>query len=254
MLLGRVRSVYDARTLQLQSYIAYETLPVPPAHNMQDETTTWPMLANNMFNCCTSEAAGHMVHHWTAANQHGVFLTDQDIIRAHAQLTGDHLMNCVSMLDALKFWRKTGIGDHRIHSYVSAGHAKPDTLRAIIFLFGSAYIGLDLPSFAMSGDPQQIPAIPWETPASVSQIDAIPQSANGHCVAAIGYDDEVVYVVTWGQLKTMTGDFFMRYTDEVYAVLSTDWVQRDIKCPSGFDMKMLEGDLALVTERPLTSL
>ena len=247
MLLGRVRSVHDARLLHLRSYMAVDSLPVPPRHNMLDSTTSWPMLANNIFNCCTSAAAGHMVHHWTEANQHGVFLTDQDIIRAHALLTGDHLMNCVSMLDALKFWRKTGIGDHRIHSYMSAGHAGPDDLRSVIFLFGSAYIGLNLPSFAMSGDPQQIPNIPWEIPGSVSPADAAPQSANGHCVAAIGYDDEVIYVVTWGQLKTMTWDFFLRYNDEVYAVLSNDWVQQDIKCPSGFDMTTLERDLLLVT-------
>lgn len=247
MLLGRVKSVHDPRMLELQSYLAVDTLPVPPAHEMLDNTVSWPMLANNICNCCTSAAAGHMVHHWTAANQHGVFLTDDDIIRAHAKLTCDHLMDCVSMLEALKFWRKTGIGDHRIHSYMSGGHAKPDDLRAMIFLFGSAYVGLDLPAFAMSGIPQQIPEIPWEISSTVSPEEAAPQSTNGHCVAAIGYDDKVVYVVTWGQLKTMTWEFFVRYTDEVYAVLSTDWVQRNTKCPSGFDMTTLERDLSRVT-------
>lgn len=250
MLLGRVRSTKDSRMLQLRTYVSVDTLPVPPAHEMLDTTVAWPMLANDRFNCCTSAAAGHMVHHWTVANQHGVFLTDDDIIRAQAKLTGDHLMDCVSMLDALKFWRKNGIGDHRIHSYMSAGHAKPDDLRAVIFLFGSAYIGLDLPHFAYSGDPLHIPEIPWEVPASVSPEDAAPQPANGHCVAAIGYDDQVVYAVSWGRLKTMTWDFFVRYTDEVYAVLSTDWVQRDAECPSGFDRKALTHDLSRVTAHP----
>ncbi len=250
MLLGRVRSVHDPRMLQLKSYLAVATLPVPPVQEVPDSTTAWPMLANDQFNCCTSAAAGHMVHHWTAANQHGVFLTDEDIVRAHAQLTGDHLMDSVSMLDALKFWRKAGIGDHRVHSYMSAGRANPDDLRAVIFLFGSAYIGLDLPKFAMSGVPQQIPEIPWEIDSAVSPDDASPQSANGHCVAAIGYDDKVIYVVTWGRLKTMTWEFFGRYTDEVYAVLSPDWVQRDIKCPSGFDLTTLESDLSLVAAQP----
>lgn len=250
MLLGRVKSFKDARMLHLESYLVVDTLPVPPAQEMLDTTVSWPMLANDRFNCCTSAAAGHMVHHWTAANQHGVFLTDDDIIRAHAQLTGDHLMDCVSMLDVLKFWRKTGIGDHRIHAYIKVGHAKPADLRAVIFLFGSAYIGLDLPHFACSGDPLGWPDISWDLPAAASSEDAAPQTANGHCVAAIGYDDQVIYVVTWGRLKTMTWDFFVRYTDEVYSVLSTDWVQRDLKCPSGFDMTTLASDLALVTAVP----
>lgn len=254
MFLGRVRSVHDSRMLQLESYLAVENLPVPPVHEMLESTAAWPMLANDHFSCCTSAAAGHMVHHWTAANQHGVFLTDDDIIRAHAQLTGDRLMDCVSMQDALKLWRKAGIGNHHIHSYMSAGHAKADVLRAVIFLFGSAYIGLDLPKFAMSGAPQQIPQIPWEIDPAVSAEDSAPQPANGHCVAAIGYEENLIYLVSWGRLKTMTWEFFERYTDEVYAVLSPDWVQRDIRCPSGFDLTTLERDLSLVTGQPHTKL
>ncbi|HET9100168.1 MAG TPA: hypothetical protein VFN62_07235, partial [Acidobacteriaceae bacterium] len=124
----------------MADYVAIASLPTPPPREMVETTTTWPMLANNQFNCCTSAAAGHMVHHWTAANQQGVFLTDADIIRAHAHLTGDRLMDCVSMLDALKYWRKIGIGKHRVHSFVKAHGQKADELRGIIHLFGSAYV------------------------------------------------------------------------------------------------------------------
>lgn len=250
MLLGRVRSIHDPRTLHLRNYIAVDTLPVPPVRELLDNTVSWPMLANDKFNCCTSAAAGHMVHHWTTANQNGVFLNDDDILVAHAKLTGDHLGDPVSMLSALKFWRKTGIGNHRIHSYMSAGHAKTDTLQGVIFLFGAAYIGLDLPDFTMSGDAAQILATPWEIPANASPEATAPQEKNGHCVAAIGYDENSIYVVTWGTLKSMSWDFFTRYTDEVYAVLSTDWVLQDKQSPSGFDLKTLQHDLALATAQP----
>lgn len=145
-----------------------------------------------------------MVHHWTAANKCGIFLTDDDIIRAHANLTGDHLMETVSMSDALKFWRKNGIGDHRVHSYICAGHSSGADMRAIISLFGAAYLGLDLPHFAYTGDPHQIPAIPWEIPPNISTDDAAPVPSNGHCVAVIGYDQQMIYAVSWGRLKTMT--------------------------------------------------
>lgn len=250
MLLGRAKSKHDPRTLQLRNYVAITELPVPPAVEMLDNTVTWPMLANDRFNCCTSASAGHMVHHWTAANQKGVFLTDDDIIRAHAMLTGDRLMDTVSMLDALNFWRKTGIGNHRVYAYISAGHAgdvKPDDLRAVIHMFGSAYIGLDLPQFATSGNPLQWPDIPWEIPANASPEETAPQLSMGHCVAAVGYDDKLVYVVTWGRLKTMTWEFLERYADEAYAVLSPDWVEQDAKSPSGFDLDTLARDLALVS-------
>jgi len=217
---------------------------------MLETTTTWPMLANNQFNCCTSAAAGHMVHHWTAANRQCVFLTDADIIRAHAQLTGDRLMDCVSMLDALKYWRRIGIGKHRVHSFVRAQEQKVDQLRGIIHLFGSAYVGLDLPKFALAGEPFGWPAIPWSVPAAVSADDSAPRLENGHCVTAVGYGDDGVYVVTWGALKTMSWDFFSRYNVELYAVLSTDWVCGNKVSPSGFDMSSLGRDLSLVEATP----
>ena len=246
MKLGRVHSMQDGRTLQLGDYIKVSSLPVPPAKELLETTTSWPMLANNEFNCCTSAAAGHMVHHWTAANQHGVFLTDADIIRAHAYLTGDRLMDCVSMLDALKYWRKTGIGNHRVHSFVSARAQDADQLRAIVHLFGSAYIGLDLPDFAMTGDPAGWPEIPWAIPASASAADAAPQPANGHCVTGIGYCEDGVYVVTWGTLKTISWEFYCRYSVELFAVLSSDWVRSAEVSPSGFDLTSLRQDLSLV--------
>jgi len=246
MLLGRIQSVHDPRTVRLRNYVDVRTLPVPPVQEMLEQTPTWPMLANDRFNCCTSAAAGHMIHHWTAANQRGIFLTDADIIAAHAQLTGDHLMDMVSMLDALKFWRKTGIGGHQIHSFVSADKGHAGELRCVIHLFGSGYVGLDLPGFACAGPPTGWPDIPWEISPSTPAADAAPNPNMGHCVAVVGYDQQSVYCVTWGRLKSMSWEFFERYAEEVYAVLSTDWVAQNAKCPTGFDIVMLERDLTLV--------
>jgi hypothetical protein len=253
MKLGRIQSKHDSRTLQLADYVAITSLPIPPPREMLETTASWPMLANNQFNCCTSAAAGHMVHHWTAANQHGVFLTDADVIRAHARLTGDRLMDCVSMLDALKYWRKNGIGNHRVHSFVKAHAQEADELRGIIHLFGSAYVGLDLPKFVLAGDPAGWPSNPWSIPANVSAEDSTPQLQNGHCVTAVGYGDDGVYVVTWGALKIMSWDFFNLYNVELYAVLSTDWVCGNKVSPSGFDMESLRRDLSLVRATPSVS-
>jgi len=246
MLLGRVRSKPDSRTLHLRNYVNVLSVPVPPTREMVESTPAWPMLANDRFNCCTSAAAGHMIHHWTAANQHGLFLTDDDIIRAHAQLTGDRLMECVSMLEALRYWRKHGIGGHQIHSFVSGHKADAAELRCMIHLFGSAYAGLDLPRFACVGDPKGWPDIPWEIPASIDPDAAAPDPKQGHCVAVVGYDEQSLYAVSWGRLKAMSWEFFSRYSEEVYAVLSSDWVTENAKCPTGFDTITLEKDLALM--------
>ena len=200
--------------LQFSNYIAVNTIPTPPQHDLYQHTEAWPMLANDNFYCCTSDAAKHMVHHWTTVNQDTIVLTDKDILLAHAKLNHNHLTDPVSILDALKFWRKFGIRNHRIHSFVSAGEAKADTFRAVIYLFGAAYVGLDLPNFALPRTPDQVSAIKWDISPSISPQDAAPRESNGHCVAAIGYDKNSVYIVSWSTLKTMSWNFFLRYTDE----------------------------------------
>ncbi len=246
MKLGRVQSKHDPRTLLLTNYLATHAMPAPPVRELLGETGAWPMLANDRFNCCTSAAAGHMVHHWTAANHKAVLLNDEDIIRAHAKLTNDRLMDSVSMLDALKFWRCTGIGDHRIEAFVKAEAGHAAQLRTIVHLFGSAYVGLDLPQFACTGDPQRWPDIPWAVPVSVAAADMQQRPENGHCVTAVGYDADGVYVVTWGRLKAMSWDFYTRYNVEAYAVLSSDWVRRHQASPTGFDFESLQNDLAFL--------
>jgi hypothetical protein len=242
MKLGRVQSKADARTLWLEHYVTQE-LPSPPQQEYLEANASWPMLGNDRFNCCTSAAAGHMVHHWTAANGSSILLTDEDILRAHAQLTGDHLLECVTMLDALKLWRRIGIGEHRIHAFVSAQPKDAAQLRQIIYLFGAAYVGLDLPNFVCGPDPLLWPEAAWVMPAEATAEAVAPQSENGHCVTAIGYDEDGVYVVTWGRMKVMSWEFYERFNFETYAVLSADWVDRDRTSPSGFSSQALLRDL-----------
>jgi hypothetical protein len=256
--LGRIPSTPDPRTLRLDSYVdlsrlpfADQLLPTIPLGEMlhDDMRSDWPILGNDRFPCCASSSAGHMVHHWTEANGHLVLLTEQEIIAAHGALTGGAADKGVTMLDALKYWRKSGIGDHTIHSFVLADNQR-DELKSVLYIFGSAYVGLNLPDFAyptpLPANLAEIPAIPWEIPTNLPANDWAPNPNKGHCIAAIGYDEKIVYVVTWGTLKTMSWDFYLKYSSETYAVLSPDWLSNN-ESPSGFDFAALQRDLQLVT-------
>ena len=70
-------------------------------------------------------------------------------------------------------------------------------------------------------------------------------SWGGHCVCAVAFDSKTITVVTWGQLKKMTWQFWNEYCDEAYAVLSNDWFNGG-KDPSGFDVNALNADLKLL--------
>ncbi len=250
MQLGRVPSIRDARTLWFNNYISIEQLRTA-REEIHKDWCAFPMLANDKYPCCASAAAGHMVHHWTELTEDLVLLDEDPIVVAHTALTGGALQQGVSMLDALKYWRKTGIGEHAIHSFVQTRAKDRGDLKCAVHLFGAAYLGLDLPNFAYPPpepiDVRTIPAIPWEIPATATPEDVEPQASKGHCVAAVGYNERVVYVVTWGTLKTMSWEFFERYTAESYAVLSRDWVSEEMTSPTGFDLGALERDLYLVS-------
>ena len=105
-------------------------------------------------------------------------------------------------------------------------------------LFGSCYIGVALPDFAVPPG-QDYLAIPWVVPPQGPVGNAAPNPNNGHCIPAVGYDGRNVYVVTWGALKPMSWQFYGAYMDEAFAGLSTsDWLAAG-KSPSGFDLAAL---------------
>jgi hypothetical protein len=116
-------------------------------------------------------------------------------------------------------------------------------------LFGSCYIGVTLPDFAVDRS-KDFRTIPWVVPSKGPIGDAAPNPRNGHCIPAVGYDERNVYVVTWGVLKSMTWQFYDTYADEAFAVIGQDWFNKkmDGKAPNGFDLATLEQNLQEVAQ------
>jgi hypothetical protein len=71
-----------------------------------------------------------------------------------------------------------------------------------------------------------------------------------NCVAVYGYNEEGVFINTWGLFGTITWGAFAKYLNaaaggEVYAVLSEDWVSKATGlAPNGLNYAELEADLA----------
>lgn len=243
MKLGKLPARHDVRTLRLARYVDRAQLPAPP--QSLDETrhvADWPMYANDRVGDCTCAAAGHMIEAWTAAasgdaaevSEHAV-LAAFDHVKVVDPATGEE--GAVE-LDVLKYWRKTGIGRHRIGAFASVSVHDHGMARAGAYLFGGLYLGIALPLTAQTQDV-------WDWTGSLAG-DARPGSWGGHAVDVVGYDADALTVVTWGELKRMTWSFWDRYVDECYCLLSRDFVAGDT-APNGFHLAELKADLALVT-------
>jgi hypothetical protein len=89
------------------------------------------------------------------------------------------------------------------------------SLRSIVDMYGFAYTGIVVyegMEAACQGDPAQWQ--PWTTALVGGTV------AGGHCVPIVGYDEEWLYAVTWGQVQRISYPAWHEITDEVWAVIT----------------------------------
>ena len=241
--LGKLAAKTDPRTLLLTRYVDRTALPEPPPTlDLTAGVRDWPIYANDRLGDCTCAAAGHMIEAWTAdADGRPVEVSESAVVHAFDAVkivdpaTGEE--GAVE-LDVLKYWRTTGIAEHKIGAFARVSKHDHELLQTSAYLFGGLYIGLQLPETAQD---QTV----WDWTHMLTGPSA-PGSWGGHAVDVVRYDERTLTVVTWGGLKEMTWAFWDRYVDEAYCLLSKDFL-RGGTAPNGFDLAALKKELALVT-------
>lgn len=242
--LGKLPPRLDPRTLMFAKYRRKSTRN--PAHiGWHRGVDSWPVLANDQVGDCAIAAMGHHIQGWT--HNEGpdmVVLDDQTILAAYSEITGYNPARPETdqgtvMLDALRYWRKSGIGGRKIEGFTKVGGSSE--VREAIWVFGGAYVGLSLPLTARD---QLSDGQPWSVANTGPTGQGRPGSWGGHAVAILGYDRHRLTCVTWGAIQKMTWGFFETYCDEAYAVLSPNEWARDGLSPSGFNLDALRSDLS----------
>ena len=241
--MGKLPVRTDTRTLLLARYVDSAKLPTPPAtYDATRHVAEWPMYANDRLGDCTCAAAGHMIEAWTAAAKgHATEISESSVVKAFETVkivdprTGEE--GAVE-LDVLNYWRKHGIGRHKIGAFAKVSVWDHQLIETGAATFGGLYIGLSLPVTAQQ---QEV----WDWTHSLTG-KAKPGSWGGHAVDVVAYDSKGLTVVTWGRLQKMTWAFWDRYCDEAYCIISNDFLSAG-KTPSGLDVATLQADLALVT-------
>lgn len=241
--LGKHPPKFDKRTLLFGKYLTAQLPPPPAAVDYSKPVSSWPMMGNDKYGDCTCAAAGHMIEEWTANTGTEETLTDAQILKAYNHFAKGNADAGANMLDVLKYWRATGIGSDKINAFVQLEPQNDTEARDAINLFGNCYIGVALPDFAVAPGTDFLKT-PWVVPPQGPVGNAAPNPQNGHCIPAVGYDTRNLYVVTWGDLKSMSWQFYDAYMDEAFAVLSNDWINQKVgTSPSGFNMAALQQDL-----------
>jgi len=160
--LGKKPAKVDARTLKLSKYLRLPAPPAPPSPPSEVSWIThvrnWPMFMNDRIGDCVPAGAAHAVEQWTqyACGQEAA-ITDAQVLKAYEDVGGydpddpSTDQGC-SMLDMLKYWRKAGIGGHKILAFVSVDQKNLTEVAQAIMLFGNVYAGVQLPLSAQGAD------------------------------------------------------------------------------------------------------
>ena len=245
-LLGKKPPKLDARTFKLERYLETANIPKPPdAVDFGAKCLPWPMFKNDTVGDCTCASAGHLVKAWTTYAGNPFTATDRQVLNMYSAISGYDQRTGANddgayMLDVLRYWRRTGLADHRITAYMQFKLVGWN-LKHTIWLFGGAYLGLNLPLTAI----EQIGKY-WGVPEGGPVGNGAPGTWGGHAVAATQYDKSGVTIVTWGTTQRVTWEFLKVYCDEAYAILSPDWVSSGKVSPSQFNYQTLLNDLRLL--------
>jgi hypothetical protein len=246
--LGKNRPVVDARTMRFGSYLTPALPTPPPSVDYGAKVSAWPIYYNNQYGDCTCAAAGHMIQNWTANAGTEVTPPDPTVLSFYEHFVGTPPPpdeGC-DMLSVLKYWRKTGLDDHKVTAFASIQLKNHSEAQSAIYLLGSIYIGVALPDSVVPKGANYLD-IPWVVPPGGAVGDAAPNDKNGHCIPAVAYDATNLYVVTWGAVKSMSWEFYDAYADESFAVVSQDFINVQGNDPAGFSLSQMLSDLKQLT-------
>jgi hypothetical protein len=240
---GKKPATYDGRDLQ---YTRYRTGVLPPhpdrfGHETLIGADAWGMLGNDSVGDCVFAGSDHETMLWTTEAGDQATFNPQNALDDYGAVTGyspdaPDSDQGTDVRQALQYRQQTGLIDaignrHKIGAYLALEPGNINHLLEALYLFGAVGIGLQVPSSAID---QFRAGQPWSVVPGASV-------AGGHYVPIVANRDNLV-VVTWGQLQQMTLQFYEKFCDEAWAILSPEMLKNGVSL-EGFNLPALQADL-----------
>lgn len=231
--LGRLPNDPTKPRLKLASLLTTQAPMYPENVDYLSRVKSWPMYLNDRLGDCTCATVGHIIQLLSTYGQGNTeTITDGQVLEAYEAVSGYDPETGANddgavVQDVLNYWRKTGVGGHKILAFAEVDIHDPQTLFAAMNMFGTIYLGIDFPNTAYD---QLDAGEPW---------DVVPgaYSEGGHAINAGYYDvsDEMWKIVTWGQVQPMTQAFWDAYVEEAWVVISPEWFNAQGNDPTGLN-------------------
>jgi len=239
---GKKAAVKDERTLMFRRYVKPEH-PAPPESyssldrlreslGTDDVAELFPMDGNDRYGCCVMAGAAHLITNFHGLVGRKEIMPEAEVIRIYLELTGGSDEGLV-VLTTLKYWKRHGIGNHKIEGFVGLEEHDHSDVKTSIWLFGGVKLGFRVQDAAVSDFEHGRMWEPGRTDGS------------GHDVTAIGYTKDYIELLTWGGLQRGSWDWWNEMVDESYGILPPE--AREPAFAPGFDFAALQEDLVAIT-------
>lgn len=228
--LGRLPAMRPAALSDLEVY-ATGKLPAPPA-SVAVPAASYPIDGNATYGDCTMAGVAHLIAAWNVEVKEADKIPDEAaVVKEYFTLTGDKDSG-LAEADVLATWRNSGLFGEKIAAYAPVNPKDILAIHQAIAFYGGCYLGIECPRSAQE---QFAAKQPWTYDPN-SPIDG------GHCIVALGFNEQGVECATWGGIALVTYPFLAHFLDEAWAILSNELVQAE-KDSLGISLEALEADL-----------
>ena len=231
--LGRLPALIPAGLRDLTSYAA-GPLPQAPASMPAPAVADWGVLGNDTYGNCGVCGIEHGL--MAAAADTGEaeqFPAAQDCVSYYLAYDGGQ-DNGVVLSQFLAYVRANGYYGHAVQAYAPVAVQDVPTLKFATWAYDFAYLGIRVTQAMMDAFTA---GQPWT--AATAQGDTL----GGHCVPAVGYDDQYLTVVTWGKLQQVAWPAWHAIGEEAWALICGE--QAAAKSDGhGLSLAALQADLS----------
>jgi hypothetical protein len=246
---GRLPADLSRPHLRLTGRLDTAVPPNPAVADWLSKVPEWPMYGNDQWGDCVWAMAGHGLEAWSTYGEGSTVEVTLDVLlKGYHDVTGfdPHVPSTdqgTNIQDALEYWRKTGLGGHKILAFARVDHNDMAEVQAAINVFGALAVGVALPAVA---EQQFADGQPWDVVTNDGGI------LGGHAIHAGAYDEHAgtFTVTTWGHTQVLTEAWWRTYVDELWVIVSPEWLSAAGVDPEGLDLAGLGEDFAALTHKP----
>jgi hypothetical protein len=211
-------------------------LPKPPAVVEAPVVKDWTVLGNDVYGDCTIAGAAHLVMAWNKEVKVSDEVPNTALVeQTYFTLSGGADSGLVEKT-VLTHWYENGLWGSKISGFAPVPQNDITQIRQAIAFYGGLYVGVQLPK---SAEEQFARGDSWSVEPNSPII-------GGHCIVLVGYDDWLVYAVTWGKLIEITWPWLHTYVDEAWAILPHEFIEAGHGPATSIDLKTLQSDLKTI--------